>query len=360
MGNKVHYKDITALLYVGFVISFVVFSEMMSVMDHYNNLKQQMSQRNYEYNYNMTIYDPEQSVEKNIYTVPGSCTYIDGMSTYIKNSNTQQEVRIYIGYDTMLKYNISSGSLPEYKEQKKECVAVIGCNLLDNTYKQGQKRYIELEGDKYRVVAVTGDTTQDYDSNRIILFYDCLGKRMKNLVEGQKNYRIMIRSDADLSFEVSALEEKTRQYSGVSCSVKQSFPEELGYGLITTKLPINIMIYIFCILNCALMSEFWVEKRYHEICVRKCFGYTNGQVLKRLGIDLANILMVSVGSIAILKILVQLLLYHTCHFTVNQVIWDVKVFCLYTLITIIITIVYPSIKVFSAMPVSALKEGVDH
>ena len=45
------------------------------------------------------------------------------------------------------------------------------------------------------------------------------------------------------------------------------------------NMKINVMVYVFCIFNCLLMSQFWLIQRSREIAVKKIYGMSDSRII---------------------------------------------------------------------------------
>ena len=62
---------------------------------------------------------------------------------------------------------------------------------------------------------------------------------------------------------------------------------------------INVMVYVFCIFNCLLMSQFWLIQRSREIAVKKIYGMSDSRII---GAMACNILALSVTALIIFAV----------------------------------------------------------
>ena len=109
------------------------------------------------------------------------------------------------------------------------------------------------------------------------------------------------------------------------------------------NMKINVMVYVFCIFNCLLMSQFWLIQRSREIAVKKIYGMSD---LRIIGAMACNILALSVTALIIFAVSAAIINVVTSGagiITVNLTTLLTTIAAI--AVTIILSMAYPVIKI---------------
>lgn len=262
--------------------------------------------------------------------------------------NTISEVILKANEDFL--YSMLSGRLPgSLPEDAGKRLVALGRDKYKYAWEQDGKKYVTFEGEVYEVVGVIGSAKSDYWDYKVVFHIGCLGENTLRTIQRKGNYTIELSSNREelqdsyariygniMSVEPNAGIASTKIHSTGGSTVDNTLGRE--------NIKINMIVYIFCILNCMVMSEFWIIQRRKELAVKKAFGMSNLRILAQIA---GNITALSAVSL-VLFILGDLLLALTP--VRSQITITLNGFtCLWTvlavLLTVAVTMIYPVWKV---------------
>ncbi len=202
-----------------------------------------------------------------------------------------------------LKYPLLSGRLPG-KEKSNE--VAVGKNKAKAAIKQGDDLFLTIEGEKYKIVGIIGSEVSDYWDDKLLLHMDSMGDSVKKALANQVLYAVELCSDSDIEEKIySTVYGNIKSYDGdssiESVKVNSDNGSVLEQTLAKENLKINLIAYCFCILNCMVVSEFWILQRRKEYAIKKLLGMKD----MRLIIDM----MCEIIEISLLSCCVFLVIY---------------------------------------------------
>lgn len=262
--------------------------------------------------------------------------------------NTISEVILKANEDFL--YSMLSGRLPgSLPEDAGKRLVALGRDKYKYAWEQDGKKYVTFEGEVYEVVGVIGSAKSDYWDYKVVFHIGCLGENTLRTIQRKGNYTIELSSNREelqdsyariygniMSVEPNAGIASMKIHSTGGSTVDNTLGRE--------NIKVNMIVYIFCILNCMVMSEFWIIQRRKELAVKKAFGMSNLRILAQIA---GNITALSAVSL-VLFILGDLLLALTP--VRSQITITLNGFtCLWTvlavLLTVGVTMIYPVWKV---------------
>ncbi len=276
-----------------------------------------------------------------------------------QGSNNRSEVIIKANED--LPYPMVEGRLPgsEPEDEGKNVVA-IGRGKLKYATEEAGKRYITIESDKYEVIGIIGSESSDYWDYKLVFHVNSLDKNVKEAIISKGSYTFEISSNINklddaykevysniTSVDGSALIESKKMNSTGDSYVLQS--------LETENMKINMLVYVFCIFNCMLMSEFWIIQRRKEIAVRKVYGMSDGKILKGIAGDMLGLCVVALVLFLAGSLLANVLSGEKAVIVMNPVALPVVVAAMFLIIAL--TMAYPVYKIMRMEPAKILGNG---
>ena len=116
-----------------------------------------------------------------------------------------------------------------------------------------------------------------------------------------------------------------------------------------------ILVFIFSIVNCMIICEFWIHQRRREIAIRKAYGYSNMQVVKLITSSMFKIIIAS----CVCGYLLQVCFSHIMEQQGIKFEWSVlniiRVIIL-IIMTTIISMVVPICKIIKRTPIQELTQ----
>ncbi len=173
-----------------------------------------------------------------------------------------------------LKYPLLSGRLPGTKKNNE---IAVGKNKAKIAIKQGDDLFLTIEGEKYKIVGIIGSEVSDYWDDKLVLHMDSIGDNVKKALTKQVSYSVELCSDSDIEEKTySTVYGNIKSYDGDSVieavKINSDNDSVLEQTLAKENLKINVIAYCFCILNCMVVSEFWILQRRKEYAIKKLLG----------------------------------------------------------------------------------------
>lgn len=308
----------------------------------------------------VTIADKDILTHAGLDMAQGNLLAAGRLSFAVAEMGRNNRVEVILKTNEEHPYPIISGRLPgsEPDDQGKRLV-VLGRDKLQYTYEKDGIRYITLESESYEVVGVIGSERSDYWDYKIVMNIECVGSNVKRKLIDNGNYTI------ELSSDKYNLDDAYKEvYSNITSIDKMAVIESkkmnsMGDNYATESLHqenvrVNLLVYIFCIFNCMLLSKFWIIQRSKEIVIRKVCGMSNGQIIKEVATNLVGI---SIFSLVVFLVVSQTvnILFKT-QYVVYTPITLVGVIGAIAIV-IVFTMGYPIWKIMRMNPVEILGNG---
>lgn len=201
---------------------------------------------------------------------------------------------------------------------------MIGDALVQYTTQQDGQMYLSLDGSTYAVSKVR-DGKGGSVSEDIYLPYSMLSGHDKTVIQDNL---IM----AEIVFESNELdtEQQRRQFENALSDLRggtvrlQSDYTEMDTGVPAASkagIIMCIFAYLFCLVNCIVVCEFWLYQRRHELAVRRAFHFRGDRIIGLLFQDMIRIVMLA----CMIYLLLQVVLLGPCmqHFGV-QMTYDIR------------------------------------
>lgn len=263
------------------------------------------------------------------------------------SANTRCEVILKSNEE--LPYKMVSGRLPgsEPGDSGKRLIAV-GRYKYKDAYEMDGKKYVTLENEEYEICGVIGSSTSDYYDYKMVLNIDCLGTNVMNEICRKDSYTIELSSNTrSLDNSYSAVFGNIRSVDAKSQinakKLNSKGESDVVKALQGENMKINVMVYVFCIFNCLLMSQFWLIQRSREIAVKKIYGMSDSRII---GAMACNILALSVTALIIFAVsaaIINVVTAGTGIITVNLTTLLTTIAAI--AVTIILSMAYPVIKI---------------
>ena len=263
------------------------------------------------------------------------------------SANTKCEVILKSNEE--LPYKMVSGRLPgsEPGDSGKRLIAV-GRYKYKDAYEMDGKKYVTLENEEYEICGVIGSSTSDYYDYKMVLSIDCLGTNVLKEICRKYSYTIELSSNiTSLDNSYSAVFGNIRSVDAKSQinakKLNSKGESDVVKALQGENMKINVMVYVFCIFNCLLMSQFWLIQRSREIAVKKIYGMSDSRII---GAMACNILALSVTALiifAVSAVIINVVTSGVGIITVNLTTLLTTIAAI--AVTIILSMAYPVIKI---------------
>ena len=280
---------------------------------------------------------------------------------YTERKSSTVAPEIILAVNEELPYVMESGRIPGTSEEDygKRLVA-LGRSQYRYAYEENGKHYVTFENETYEVTGIIGNEGSDYSDNMIVFDNRCLGDNVRKSVNELKEYTIMIDSNTT---ELNDTYEKVYNNvygADINCAIESRSVSGNGQSTVEKTLQkenikINKVVYIFCILNCMLMSEFWIIERNKEFAIKRTYGF--GQ-LRLIGGIARDILILGVASLVI-YVLVHLFAVGVLGIKLYTISWNLRLIAsvlFINLTALVCTIIVPVYRIMKMNPAVTLED----
>ena len=280
---------------------------------------------------------------------------------YTERKSSTVAPEIILAVNEALPYEMESGRIPGTSEEDygKRLVA-LGRAQYRYAYEENGKHYVTFENETYEVTGIIGNEGSDYSDNMIVFDNRCLGDNVRKSVNELKEYTIMIDSNTT---ELNDTYEKVYNNvygADINCAIESRSVSGNGQSTVEKTLQkenikINKVVYIFCIQNCMLMSEFWIIERNKEFAIKRTYGF--GQ-LRLIGGIARDILILGVASLVI-YVLVHLFAVGVLGIKLYTISWNLRLIAsvlFINLTALVCTIIVPVYRIMKMNPAVTLED----
>lgn len=218
---------------------------------------------------------------------------LKNVSLYFGERNgDNRKPEIIISMNEQNTYEMVSGRLPGTEpEDKGKKIVALGRSQFKYAYEEEGEYYVTFENEKYQVIGIIGNKNSDYLDYAIVFNENCIGDNVRTVVNNMKKYTILLGSnkyELDSTYKAvynnliradanAVIESKSISGNGQSV-VDSTLQKE--------NISINYIVFIFCMINCMLMSEFWIIERKKEFAIRRTYGYSRLKIIAAISRDI--------------------------------------------------------------------------
>lgn len=344
---------------------FIVYISIFGALQIYNMAMEKESDRKnsiYDYRYVLNVMKSKETLDilskAGEGINKGNLTLKGRFSLPFKESGYSTRGELILSCNEPLKYVMVSGHIPgtEAGDYGRNVVA-LGRDKYKYAYEREGKKYVTLCLEEYEVVGIIGSSS-DYWDYKIVCNINCIGDKMREY--------ILKCNECELHLE-SSIEDLQEIYNNVCTNIQSVDPiasisaykdnskgkSTVDSTLTKQNIKVNIMVYVFCAVNCVIVSYFWIFKRRKEIAIRKAFGISDTRIAFMLFKEMLYMMLFS--------LILFVLLFGTFNLIMGQSIglkFDLKTIVIVAgaiLITSLISIIYPVIKVFRMNAAAGVK-----
>ncbi|MGN0160317.1 MAG: ABC transporter permease [Lachnospiraceae bacterium] len=281
------------LLFIGIAVSFTAAVNGKQVYERVEKALMELNEYKYLNNYiiNISGIDNIQEIVDDIEILNGNVS-IAGNDIYINDADVYQHTEILIKQDVDMPY-------PVRKVSDSDGI-ILGKGMEQYCYSKddGKAQYIVIDGKEYQVEGYIESTYSDALNGKVILRTDnpkeisCL-ENADTLVLNYGSYSV----DA---------EDCVRKFSGqfgekYSIYCEEESDKYVEVGSANAKEEFYKTITLFAMINCVVISEFWIMRRKQEIIIRKLWGYGNIRLFWILYREILIIAGLAVGMAIVLQ-----------------------------------------------------------
>ena len=282
------------------------------------------------------------------------------IDAFFEEKKVSNRIEIIIKQNEDLNYEIADGRLPgtEGSDASKRQVA-LGRYQYKYAYEEDGKKYVTFDGEKYEVVGIIGNKGSDYLDYKIVFNINSIGENLLNNICNQNSYTIEIGSNVtDINDSYKTIYENILKRSSRamidSYSLKGNGENTISSTLYKEKFSVNILVYVFCLLNCMLISEFLIIQRKKEIAIRRTYGFSNARIVLGIMRDVSVLCLASFVIFIFVYMILNIMKLNLFAIAFDKL--TVITVILINMISIMLTIIYPAFIVSRIQPITALKD----
>lgn len=279
------------LLLLGITISFVAATSGKMIYENMENALMEVNKYRYQYEYDISLSGIEDitAALRDIKMLKGNVC-INQVDLYVNAADVYQQAEILIKKDEDLPYPVNVVD--------ENGIAYLGRDLKKYCYSIDNSMFIEIEGNEYLVGGFIESRYSELLNNKIIIKLNNL-KDIKSLADADL---LLLNYGTNNENPDKSVNEFYNRFS-VKYHInyeKQDF-KYVEIGSTNSKEEYYIAIMIFAMINCVVISEFWIMRRKEEIIIRKLCGYSKMQLFSMLYTEL---LIIS-GIAVLISVVIQ-------------------------------------------------------
>lgn len=275
------------------------------------------------------------------------------IATEFAQSGNKTKCEVLLAINEELPYPLVQGHIPGTdSEDIGKNVVALGRDKYKYAYEKDGNKYVTLDGEDYQVVGVIGSENSDYWDYRIVFNINCMAQNTINNIIKAQQYVVTIYSNFyNMSNSYETFSKNILKQDNM-CNIVAYQKQSTGESTINTTLSranikTNIMVYIFCLFNCIIISMFWLIQRKKELAIKKVFGYSNVKILVEMATEISALMVVSLVLFIILYGIYELYNYLSSGTVIQWSGTSIIAVLVLFFITLIITMLYPIVEIFN-------------
>lgn len=323
-----HYS--TWLLFVGIFTSFFAFLNGTNIYQHIQYALAEINQYKYKNVYHMEITGIEDMDDmlNRLSVLRGNILLTDHM-VYVDAKDMYQQCEILLKQDEKLAYSVT------YMDKNGD--VIVGSKLEDLCFEEAGKTYIMLDGKRLSVAGIVASEKSDVLNYKLILTpkMDMIYK----LMSGCSSIVVEYGSDkSDITTQM--LDFYNNNCNDVNLYYEKETDRFIEVGSDNADEKFYFVIMLFSMINCVVISEFWILRRKQEIVIRKLWGFTNLKILKLLYGQMIAISFVAVLVVLIIQAVISVFQESYGTISLNRL----GLALIFTIISSFITVILPIYK----------------
>ncbi len=285
----------SCILFAGIAISFFAFLNGVNLYQRFQDALKEVNHYEYRSSYQVQIADASHAdaIMETIAKCPGIIFLDDNLAYYDDFQIYHGETVQVVVQNEPMNYPVQDGVIPSQIPAKRQ--AAVGNNLQSYVSRDGDKAYITVNGEQYDIAAqLGGDQADMFCSVAVIWDPDSISNCKKMLQMDGKLVFKAVSDQCDLSEYMQTLQTQIDGYGEDSSMVCQ--PGMVGQIDIdrSTDQDFYWLIGLFSVINCVIVSEFWILRRKQEMVIRKIWGYGTWHLIGLLYREMLRIAMCAV------------------------------------------------------------------
>ena len=373
-------KYSTLLLIVGLTLSFFVAVNTLSSLNKLEKEQNNKNRHSYDIEYDMLFGTTAEGDEEGY-------EYADKLESLIDTLQCQSGNLFLYGYfnfigdgfDNPITYVALSvnekfcekfiwGGLPDKETiENKENTVIVSENLKGYVYDLAGEKYIDIESSPFKVTGMyesyfEENSTKDMD---ICIFYDCLDEKMKNSIKEKADFAL------NIAYGSSELSEREFQenFNAFKICIENGNYEMVNIdnrkepsaknNILYAKLRLNmIFMYVvlgFTLINCIMISDIWVKRRYNEFVIRRTYGYSLCDMVVLLIKDLLGYIGCALGAAVVLQTIYAMAFGET-HIELTCIRTNVTYLLCMVAVILCVNLIVPVCQIRRILPAKSIRK----
>ena len=279
------------LLIIGVLLSIIALINGVELYDKVKWAMQEVNEYRYPYEYSINISGYKSLSEMRGYIadmlegnvmIENLLVYMDDLKLYAKC-----EVVLSIKEDLPFPVRIISENGD----------VIIGSGKKDICYERENEVYIRFNGEEHVVRGYAEGGVSDILDSKMMIFYN--GNIPDEIMQGGNTCELLFgtsNSDSDEQVDRLFMENK------YSISAQNKPIAYVSTGDMNANINFNMILCLFSVVNCIIISEFWIMRREREIIIRKICGISSFSIFRLLYVDMLTNAFISMGIFAVIRI----------------------------------------------------------
>lgn len=359
------YPTSTVYIILGLLVAFFALFDGLSI---YNHLLSGINEEQ-QYGYTSTMYisiKKGQGYKINIedlLTDSKANVKITNFPIWIEGNDGMSNLDVILVSNEKEKYVFQQGRLPSNKEVKNgENVISVGRARMSNlTSDDSGDRFITINGTRYKVVGIMGAKNSNVLDGKLVTYYNCLSSDMKQKILNSKELWLTVESDSEdvypicKQIKINIVKRNPEiAVDGYEPNDDEQQNEEIETAMAQSGVSVYFLIYFFAIINCVIISEFWIEQRRREIAIRKAFGTSNLRIIGMLFGEMLRISCLAGILCIILQIIFSKIASGIFNIYIEASIANIMTIAVLIIVTSLAVILVPVYKIIKMVPSQAV------
>ena len=378
----------TLLLIIGLTLSFFVAINTLTSLNKVEKEQDRKNRHTYSIEYDISLIpeyeetdgemifkaDEEEYADKfesfiNTFQCNGGNLFLYGNFNFIGDGFDNPITYIPLSVNEKFCEKFIWGGLPNKESIKnKEKAAIVSESMKEYIYSIDNERYIDINGIPYKVTGMY-ETFFEVNSGKdmdICIFYDCLDEKIKNDIKNEKAGFLL-----EIAYGSSELSEKEFQenFNKFKTIIKNGNyriekinnrkEPSAKNNLLYAKLRLNmIFMYVvlgFTLINCMMISNIWIKRRYNEFVIRRTYGYSMRDMVVLLIKDLSGYIGCALASSIILQT-IYAMAFNKTHIELTCIRTNVTYLLCMVAVILCVNLIIPVCQIRKILPAQSIRK----
>ncbi len=328
MKNIFRYPISDVYMVLGLLITFLSLFFTRTISDSFQAAETDGEKYQYAYSESINVTFDESSELTELFDVSDGVFEIQDVSAVLNDDNATHLCTVILGCAEETEYQICKGTFPTDEDiSGEENIILLGKGLEDICYERDGYTYVKAQNDEYRVTGFIGTGNSDAQDYEVVFFLSACGDGIKQILESYESVAVLMESNHKTTGELYDLIAANQEDKDLSCSIVMGGRAQVTYSGQSSESDKSLyqMLYIFCMINCLVVSEFWISERKNDVSVRRILGYSGIRIYGFLYAQLLKPVCVAAALCLIFQLFSRYISFDgtqlAMRLTVGNVLW---------------------------------------